>query len=109
MLERNDFENRYKNGEPIGIHEFLYPLAQAMDSVTIQSDVELGGTDQKFNLLIGRYIQKEYDQGSAGYPDYAASPWNRWHSKDEQSLNNYIGIAESSKEIYGKTLSILIP
>ncbi|GAI77742.1 unnamed protein product, partial [marine sediment metagenome] len=62
MLERDDFSNRYKEGKPIGIHEFLYPLMQGYDSVAMQADIELGGTDQKFNLLVGRDIQREYKQ-----------------------------------------------
>ncbi len=106
MLERDDFEKRYKAGEPIGIHEFLYPLAQAMDSVEIQADVELGGTDQRFNLLVGRDIQQAYGlepqicllmpilEGTDGV------------EKMSKSLGNYIGITEPPEEMYGKVLSI---
>jgi tyrosyl-tRNA synthetase len=106
MLERDDFEKRYKAGEPISIHEMLYPLAQAMDSVAIQSDVELGGTDQKFNLLVGRDIQREYvlaPQVAITMPILLGTDGVEKMSK---SLDNYIGINESPKQIYGKTLSI---
>ena len=82
MLERDDFEKRFKAGEPISLHELLYPLAQAMDSVAVRSDVELGGTDQKFNLLVGRDIQREYRPGPAGdahdaHPRPAPTAWRR--------------------------------
>lgn len=106
MLERDDFEKRYKEGEPISIHEFLYPLAQAMDSVAIKADVELGGTDQKFNLLVGRDIQREYGlepQVVLTMPILAGTDGVEKMSK---SLDNYIGITDSPKEMYGKTLSI---
>lgn len=106
MLERDDFEKRYKEGEPISVHEFLYPLAQAMDSVAIKADVELGGTDQKFNLLVGRDIQREYGlepQVALTMPILAGTDGVEKMSK---SLDNYIGITDSPKEMYGKTLSI---
>jgi tyrosyl-tRNA synthetase len=106
MLERDEFEKRFKAGEPISVHEFLYPLAQAMDSVAIQSDIELGGTDQKFNLLVGRDIQREYElepQIAVMLPILTGTDGVEKMSK---SLDNYIGINESPKEIYGKTLSI---
>ncbi|HEX9658141.1 MAG TPA: tyrosine--tRNA ligase [Bacteroidota bacterium] len=106
MLERDDFERRYRAGEPISIHELLYPLAQAMDSVAIQADVELGGTDQKFNLLVGRDIQKEHGlepQITITMPILAGTDGVEKMSK---SLDNYIGINESPGQIYGKTLSI---
>ncbi len=106
MLERNDFEERYRGGEPISIHEFLYPLAQAMDSVAIKSDVELGGTDQKFNLLVGRDIQREFGiepQVALMMPILTGTDGKEKMSK---SLDNYIGITDSPKDIYGKTLSI---
>ncbi len=106
MLERDDFTERYKAGEPISVHEFLYPLAQAMDSVAIQADVELGGTDQKFNLLVGRDIQREFGlepQVTLMMPILNGTDGVEKMSK---SLDNYIGISESPKEIYGKTLSI---
>lgn len=106
MLERDDFEKRYRDGEPISVHEFLYPLAQAMDSVAIKADVELGGTDQKFNLLVGRDIQREFGlepQVAVMLPILTGTDGIEKMSK---SLDNYIGITESPKEIYGKTLSI---
>lgn len=106
MLERDDFEKRYRDGEPISVHEFLYPLAQAMDSVAIKADVELGGTDQKFNLLVGRDIQREFGldpQVAVMLPILTGTDGVEKMSK---SLDNYIGVAESPKEIYGKTLSI---
>lgn len=106
MLERDDFEERYEAGEPIGVHEFLYPLAQAMDSVEIKSDVELGGTDQKFNLLVGRDIQAEYGQEPQVVITMPILPGTDGVQKMSKSLENYIGISESPKEIYGKTLSI---
>ncbi len=106
MLERDDFERRYRAGEPISIHELLYPLAQAMDSVAIGSDVELGGTDQKFNLLVGRDIQREYGlepQVALTMPILAGTDGVEKMSK---SLENYIGISETPRQIFGKTLSI---
>ncbi|MCX8056154.1 MAG: tyrosine--tRNA ligase [Ignavibacteria bacterium] len=106
MLERDDFEKRYKNGEPISIHEFLYPLAQAMDSVAIKADVELGGTDQKFNLLVGRDIQREYGQEPQVILTMPILPGTDGVEKMSKSLDNYIGISEPPNEIYGKTMSI---
>jgi len=106
MLERDDFEKRYKNGEPISIHEFLYPLAQAMDSVAIKADVELGGTDQKFNLLVGRDIQREYGQDPQVILTMPILPGTDGVEKMSKSLDNYIGISELPDEIYGKTMSI---
>ena len=106
MLERDEFENRYKKGEPISVHEFLYPLAQAMDSVAIKSDIELGGTDQKFNLLVGRDIQREYGMEPQIILTMPIIPGTDGKQKMSKSLDNYIGISESSNEIYGKTLSI---
>jgi tyrosyl-tRNA synthetase len=106
MLERDDFEKRYRAGEPISIHEFLYPLAQAMDSVAIRADIELGGTDQKFNLLVGREIQRENGiepQVAITLPILVGTDGVEKMSK---SLDNYIAISESPREIYGKTLSI---
>jgi len=106
MLERDDFENRYKSGEPISIHEMLYPLAQAMDSVAIQADIELGGTDQKFNLLVGRDIQREYAMDPQVAITMPILRGTDGVEKMSKSLDNYIGISESPKQIYGKTLSI---
>lgn len=106
MLERDDFTVRYKAGEQISVHEFLYPLAQAMDSVAIHSDVELGGTDQKFNLLVGRDIQREYDQEPQVILTMPILVGTDGVDKMSKSLDNYIGVNDSPKEIYGKTLSI---
>lgn len=106
MLERDDFTLRYKAGEPISVHEFLYPLAQAMDSVAIKADVELGGTDQKFNLLVGRDIQREFGlepQVALMMPILTGTDGVEKMSK---SLDNYIGITDPPNEMYGKTLSI---
>jgi tyrosyl-tRNA synthetase len=106
MLERDEFEARYKKGEPISVHEFLYPLAQAMDSVAIKSDVELGGTDQRFNLLVGRDIQREYGQEPQVILTMPLIPGTDGVQKMSKSLDNYIGISEPPNQIYGKTLSI---
>lgn len=106
MLERDDFTIRYKAGEPISVHEFLYPLAQAMDSVAIQSDVELGGTDQKFNLLVGRDIQREFGQEPQVTLMMPILAGTDGVEKMSKSLDNYIGINDTAKEIFGKTLSI---
>ena len=106
MLERDEFNARFKAGEPISVHEFLYPLAQAMDSVVIKADVELGGTDQKFNLLVGRDIQREYNlepQIALTMPILVGTDGV---DKMSKSLDNYIGISDSPKEMYGRTLSI---
>jgi tyrosyl-tRNA synthetase len=106
MLERDDFTKRYKAGEPISIHELLYPLAQAMDSVAINSDVELGGTDQKFNLLVGRDIQRENGMEPQVILTMPLLVGTDGIEKMSKSYDNYIGISETPKEIYGKTLSI---
>lgn len=106
MLERDEFEKRYKAGEPISIHEFLYPLAQAQDSVAIQADVELGGTDQKFNLLVGRDIQTASGQDAQVCITLPILEGTDGVEKMSKSLDNYIGIAEPPDEMYGKTLSI---
>jgi tyrosyl-tRNA synthetase len=106
MLERDDFTKRYKNGEPISVHEFLYPLAQAMDSVAIESDVELGGTDQKFNLLVGRDIQREFGVEPQVIITMPLLAGTDGVEKMSKSYDNYIGISDSPKDIYGKTLSI---
>ena len=106
MLERDDFTKRFKAGEPVAIHEFLYPLAQAMDSVAIDSDVELGGTDQKFNLLVGRDIQREFGKDPQVILTMPILPGTDGVEKMSKSLDNYIGISDTPKEIYGKTLSI---
>lgn len=106
MIERDDFTKRFKSGEPISIHEFLYPLAQAMDSVAIKSDVELGGTDQKFNLLVGRDIQREYGMQPQVVLTMPLIVGTDGVEKMSKSYNNYIGISESPQNIFGKTLSI---
>jgi tyrosyl-tRNA synthetase len=106
MLERDDFLNRYRDRAPIGVHEFLYPLAQAMDSVAIESDIELGGTDQKFNLLVGRDIQREFGMEPQVILTLPLLTGTDGVEKMSKSLNNYIGITEPPGEIYGKTLSI---
>jgi tyrosyl-tRNA synthetase len=109
ILERDDFEKRYRSGEPISIHELLYPLAQAMDSVAIKADIELGGTDQKFNLLVGRDIQREYGLHPQAIITVPILPGTDGVEKMSKSLDNYIGINEPPGEIYGKTLSIPDP
>ena len=106
MIERDDFTKRFKAGEPISVHEFLYPLAQAMDSVAIESDVELGGTDQKFNLLVGRDIQREFGLEPQIIITMPLLVGTDGVEKMSKSYNNYIGISEAPNEIYGKTLSI---
>jgi len=106
MLERDDFSNRYKDGKPIGIHEFLYPLMQGYDSVAMKADIELGGTDQKFNLLVGRDIQREYNQEPQVIITLPLLEGIDGVEKMSKSLNNYIGINESPQEMYGKAMSI---
>jgi tyrosyl-tRNA synthetase len=106
MLERDDFENRYKSGQPISVHEFLYPLAQAQDSVAIEADVELGGTDQKFNLLVGRDIQQANDMDAQVCITMPILPGTDGVEKMSKSYDNYIGISEAPEDMYGKTLSI---
>lgn len=106
MLERDDFERRYKAGDPISIHELLYPLAQAMDSVAVEASIELGGTDQKFNLLVGRDIQREYGQDPQVILTVPILAGTDGVEKMSKSLDNYIGINETPRQIYGKTLSI---
>ncbi len=106
MLERDDFEKRFRAREPIGMHELLYPLAQAMDSVAVQADVELGGTDQKFNLLVGRDIQREYGLDPQVIITMPILPGTDGVEKMSKSLDNHIGISESPAQMYGKVLSI---
>lgn len=106
MIERDDFTKRFKSNQPISVHEFLYPLAQAMDSVAINSDVELGGTDQKFNLLVGRDIQREYGKEPQIILTMPLLVGTDGVEKMSKSYNNYIGLSESPKDIFGKTLSI---
>ncbi len=106
MLERDDFTKRFKSGIPISMHEILYPLAQAMESVAIESDVELGGTDQKFNLLVGRDIQREYDIEPQIILTMPLLVGTDGTEKMSKSYDNYIGIDETPQNMYGKTLSI---
>jgi tyrosyl-tRNA synthetase len=106
MLERDDFQRRFHEGRAIGIHEFLYPLFQAYDSVALQADVELGGTDQKFNLLVGRDIQREYGQEPQIIVTTPLLEGLDGMQKMSKSLGNYIGINEPPREIYGKLMSI---
>lgn len=106
MLERDDFSGRYTKGDPIGIHEFLYPLAQAQDSVEIEADVELGGTDQKFNLLMGRTVQKSVGQEPQVCITLPILEGLDGAEKMSKSLDNYVGLAEPAETMYGKILSI---
>ncbi|MGR6835620.1 tyrosine--tRNA ligase [Syntrophomonas erecta] len=106
MLERDDFENRYREGLPIGIHEFIYPLMQGYDSVVLQADVELGGTDQKFNLLVGRNLQKEYEMEPQVAMMMPILEGTDGVQKMSKSLGNYIGIDEDPHEMFGKIMSI---
>ena len=106
MLERDDFENRYRNGQPIGVHEFLYPLAQGYDSVVLESDVEMGGTDQKFNLLVGRQLQQQYGQEPQVIITLPLLEGLDGVQKMSKSLNNYVGITEAPDEMFGKLMSI---
>jgi tyrosyl-tRNA synthetase len=107
MLERDDFEKRYKAGQSISISEFIYPLLQGYDSVELKSDIEIGGTDQKFNLLMGRHLQRTYgvgkEQAVLMMPILEGLDGVQKMSK---SLNNYIGITEAPNDIYAKTLSV---
>jgi tyrosyl-tRNA synthetase len=106
MLERDDFARRYGNNQPIAIHEFLYPLCQGYDSVAMKTDVELGGTDQRFNLLMGRELQKHYGQEPQCVVMVPLLEGLDGVNKMSKSLGNYIGIAEPAKEIFGKTMSV---
>ena len=106
MLERDDFSKRYANNQPIAVHEFLYPLVQGYDSVALKSDVELGGTDQKFNLLVGRELQKQYCQSPQCVLMMPLLEGLDGVNKMSKSLGNYIGIAEAPNEIFGKVMSV---
>jgi tyrosyl-tRNA synthetase len=106
MLEREDFKQRFENERPISIHEFLYPLVQGYDSVALQADVELGGTDQLFNLLMGRTLQKVWGQAPQVVMTMPLLEGLDGVNKMSKSLGNYIGITESAIDIYGKTLSV---
>ena len=106
MLERDDFAKRYRGGLPIAIHEFLYPLCQGYDSVAMKADVELGGTDQKFNLLVGRELQKHYGQAPQCVLMMPLLEGLDGVNKMSKSLGNYVGINEPPREIFGKLMSI---
>ncbi len=106
MLERDDFNKRYKTGQPIALHEFLYPLMQGYDSVALKSDIELGGTDQKFNLLVGRDLQKSYGQPPQQILTMPLLEGLDGVQKMSKSLNNYIGINDTPDEMFGKIMSI---
>jgi len=106
MLEREDFKQRFHSQTPIGIHEFIYPLLQGYDSVVLHADVELGGMDQRFNLLMGRELQKQYGQEPQAIVIMPLLEGLDGVKKMSKSLGNYIGISEQPKDIYGKTLSI---
>ena len=106
MMERNDFHDRFKAGNPISVHEFLYPLMQGYDSVALKSDLELGGTDQKFNLLMGRHLQAEYGQEPQCILTMPLLEGLDGVEKMSKSKNNYIGITEDANTMFAKVLSI---
>ncbi len=106
MMERNDFHDRFKAGTPISVHEFLYPLMQGYDSVALKSDLELGGTDQKFNLLMGRHLQAEYGQEPQCILTMPLLEGLDGVEKMSKSKNNYIGISEDANTVFAKVLSI---
>ncbi len=106
MLERDDFKNRFANNTPIALHEFLYPLMQGYDSIAIEADVELGGNDQKFNLLVGRELQKDFGQEQQAILTMPLLVGTDGEHKMSKSLGNYIGIAEQPNDMFGKVMSI---
>jgi tyrosyl-tRNA synthetase len=106
MLERDDFQRRYRGGTPIGLHEFLYPLLQGYDSVEVRADVELGGTDQTFNLLVGRDLQRAAGQRGQVVIVMPLLEGRDGHQKMSKSLDNHIGVAEPAEDMYGKLMSI---
>jgi tyrosyl-tRNA synthetase len=106
MLERDDFKKRYSNGQPIAIHEFLYPLVQGWDSVALEADVELGGTDQRFNLLMGRELQKDQGLTQQSIVMVPLLEGLDGVQKMSKSLNNYIGITDAPNDMFGKVMSI---
>lgn len=106
MLERDDFSKRYKGGQPISIHEFLYPLIQGYDSVALEADVELGGNDQKFNLLVGRQLQESFGQTPQVILTMPLLEGLNGGDKMSKSLNNYVGITDAPAEMFGKIMSI---
>ncbi|MCK5325924.1 MAG: tyrosine--tRNA ligase [Woeseiaceae bacterium] len=106
MLERDDFKKRYEGGQPISIHEFLYPIVQGYDSVALKADVELGGTDQKFNLLVGRQLQQDFDQEPQLVMTTPLLEGLDGVQKMSKSLGNYVGITDAPGEMFGKLMSI---
>src|SRR5699024_7191334 len=106
MIERDDFTNRFRAGVPISIHEFLYPLLQGYDSIALKADIELGGTDQKFNLLVGRELQKEYGQAPQCVLTMPLLEGTDGVEKMSKSKGNYIGITEDADSMFGKLMSI---
>lgn len=106
LLERDDFTKRYRSGEPISVHEFLYPLSQAYDSVAIESDIELGGTDQKFNLLVGREVMRAYGHEPQCILTMPILEGTDGVEKMSKSLDNYIAVTDNPKDMFGKTMSI---
>jgi tyrosyl-tRNA synthetase len=106
MLERDDFSKRYKNNQPIAIHEFIYPLVQGYDSVALKADIELGGTDQRFNLLMGRELQKHYGQPAQCVLTMPLLEGLDGVNKMSKSLNNYIGVTDTPQDMFGKLMSI---
>src|SRR5690606_2886350 len=106
MLERDDFRKRYESGRPISVHEFLYPLIQGYDSVALEADVELGGTDQKFNLLVGRHLQQAFGQKAQVVLTVPLLEGLDGVNKMSKSLGNYVGITDPPDEMFGKLMSI---
>jgi tyrosyl-tRNA synthetase len=106
MLEREDFQKRFRSGQPIGVHEFLYPLAQGYDSVAMRADVELGGTDQKFNMLVGRQLQEHFGQAPQVVITMPILEGLDGVQKMSKSLGNYIGITDPPREMFGKIMSL---
>ena len=106
MLERDDFSKRYKNGQPISIHEFMYPIVQGYDSVALKADIELGGTDQKFNLLVGRQLQQDYGQDPQIVMTMPLLEGLDGVQKMSKSMGNYIGITDAPGDMFGKIMSI---
>lgn len=106
MLERDDFAKRFSGNQPIAVHEFLYPLCQGYDSVALRADIELGGTDQKFNLLVGRELQKHYGQRPQCIMTMPLLEGLDGHNKMSKSLGNYVGITEPPREVFGKLMSV---
>src|SRR4029453_16375948 len=109
ILERDDFSKRFREGKPIGIHEFLYPLVQGYDSVALEADVEIGGTDQRFNLLVGRELQKAYGQEPQAILTMPLLEGTDGEQKMSKSLGNAIGIADPPTDMFGRLMSISDP